>query len=228
MLVGGLFGGFRVAGGDGFDDFLVVAAQAGGAGRADDVVEVQVQQALAFAQQAFVVADEVGVAPGLGDGHVEGLVQLGHRLEVAGLHGRHVGRVGLADRLQVLVAALERGQAGDRPLDEVQRGHVVGELLDLEGGDQGGAVGQDGHQAFAGQPGQGIAHRRARQAELRRQGDLVQLYAGLELEREDLLAQLLVDIAPAMAAPGAFHFFFFGHHQVSVCAGCVIQTSPPS
>ncbi|UHL94470.1 hypothetical protein LVE67_17765 [Pseudomonas aeruginosa] len=55
--MGGLFRGVGVACGDGFDDLVVVAAQLDRAGRADDVVEMQVQQALAFAQQALVVAD---------------------------------------------------------------------------------------------------------------------------------------------------------------------------
>ncbi|MNP13294.1 hypothetical protein D3C76_1055710 [compost metagenome] len=123
------------------------------------MVEMQVQQALAFAEQALVVGDEVRIAPRLGDGHVEGLVQFRHLLEITAHHGIHVGLVGLADADQVLVAVLRCRQAGDSALDQVQGADVVGEFLDLEGRHQGRAVRQDGHQAFGDQAGQCIAHR---------------------------------------------------------------------
>ena len=105
---------------------------------------------------------------------------------------------------------------------------MCGEFLDLERCDQGGSVGQDGHQAFGDQARQGVAHRRAGQAELCGQRHFVQLYAGLELQREDLPTQFLVDVAAAMAPSAAFGFLLFAHHQVSVFADCVIQTSPSS
>lgn len=47
MLMGCSFSGIGIACGDGLDDLVMVAPQSVGAGRADDMVEVQVQQALA-------------------------------------------------------------------------------------------------------------------------------------------------------------------------------------
>ncbi|MCY1461141.1 hypothetical protein D9M71_787680 [compost metagenome] len=68
--MGGILCGIGVARSDRFHDLFVVASQPRRAGVADDEVEMQVQQALAFSQQLLVVAGQVWVLAGPGDFHM--------------------------------------------------------------------------------------------------------------------------------------------------------------
>lgn len=181
------------------DDIMVTPQARGGTRCADDLVEMQMQQPLAFAQQFFVIADEVGVLARLGNRDMECLVCFGHRLEISRRHGLKVGSVCRTYALEVFLVVLRRSQTSHRSLNEIQRRHVIGEVLDLKGCGQRCPVGQDGDQALTDQSRQGVSDRRTAKTELRRERNFVQWRPWLELEREDLLAQLLVDISATVA-----------------------------
>ncbi|MOA05651.1 hypothetical protein D3C78_1252580 [compost metagenome] len=139
----------------------MVASQSRLARRADDEIEVQVQQPLSLAQELLIVAGQVGILAGTGDFHVERLVQLRHGLEVALGDGFHVSVFRSTDLRHVLVSALQGRQPGDCALDQIQGRHIIRKLFDLERRHQGGAVREDRHQALGDQASQCIAYRRA-------------------------------------------------------------------
>mgnify|MGYP003108383367 CR=1 FL=1 len=92
--------------GDRRDQFVVVAALARAAGVADQVVEVQVQQALALVEQLLVVVRQIRVLPGAGDLHMERPAEVGHALEVAAGDVFHVGVFRGTDAFQFFLGAL--------------------------------------------------------------------------------------------------------------------------
>ena len=81
----------------------------------------------------------------------------------------------------------------DRPMGEFQGLEVLGEFHDVQGRDEGAAVGQDRDQAVGRQPDQRFAHRSPGHLQFVDDARFVDLGAGRQLEAQDHVAKMLVD-----------------------------------